>query len=139
MIALLTTPVFAKQKKEMLLINTSASGYMTVTYGFCGDRCGIKHYSVDIYSKKESTADKKHYVSITIPDDPEYYGVTIHHVVEKEVIDGKPSESVIAETNESSYSCSIKYPRKDFYDPLQVIELNDANGSPFVICKGALT
>lgn len=132
-----STSVFSAER-EVIVVNTSENGYMTVTYSFCGPgSCSYPPKTIDIYSKKNSSSKNPHYVSIEIPEPGVFDGVTVETVVEKEVLDGKPTDKVIAETRSRQLVCEGHLTDKP--EPTTIINLTDLNGSPFVTCSTAVS
>lgn len=133
----LSTTALADNAKTTLF-NTSQDHYMTVTYAICNyDQCALPQ-TVNLYSAKASHLGKN-YAEIETPMNNGKFNVVtlrILHAVEKEIVQGQPTDKVIAETKSKSV-CDMSIGETTTHTTLTdgVLELNDMKGSPFVVCK----
>lgn len=134
---LICTEILAADERKVIIVNTSENHYMTVTYGFCGKHCTAPPFyqTVILYSKNNSTNQNKHYTTIEIPDDERgFSGVVLHKIVEKEIIDGKPTENIIAKARVISYICKSEIDEQEWRNSLPILQLDDLKGSPYIGC-----
>lgn len=117
---------------------TNTDHYMTVKYSICDvDSCSLPQ-TVNIFSSKVGEPERKNYVEVYAPINGKFNVVTVKilSAVEKKIVNGKPTQIVIAQT-QSNGVCDIQVGETESHTALSdgVLELNDMNGSNLVVCK----
>lgn len=136
---LMVSLAYGKEQRQITIFNTSTTGYITVQYGFCSDAkksCSPARLdkSINLYNKKDSSTSNPYFTTVTIPEDSSKFNrLVIHTAIEKELIDGVPTEKIIAQS-QSPNVCEASLPQKSS-DYLTVLILNDLQNSPFLGCQ----